>query len=78
MAKKQTRSAELPAGTTIEIEGIRKTVATAAYISAKTKQLREFGYETLTEEGLRKQLIALLAKKPLTVIGMFMESEVIL
>lgn len=53
----------------------------AAYVTAKTKQLREFGY-ALTEQHVSDQLDMLLAGKKLgtglTVIGSFMEDEVIL
>lgn len=63
----------------IEINGVRKRVATVEYISAKTKQLQEFGYSSLTKAEVERQLSVVLSKKRehLTVIGMFMENEVI-
>ena len=49
------------------------------YIEAKTKQLQDFGYPGLTENEVREQLAKILAKdKKLSVIGMFMEDEIIL
>lgn len=57
-------------------------VPRAAYVKAKANQLREFGYPTLTDDELDKQITALMAGKKfgegLTVIGMFMEGEVLL
>lgn len=56
-------------------------VPRAAYVKAKTQQLREFGYTTLTEEHVNEQVDAVLAKKEfgkgLTVIGKFMEVEIV-
>lgn len=53
----------------------------AAYVKAKTKQLQEFGYPSLTEQEVDEQIDALLAGKKfghgLTVIGMFMDKEVL-
>lgn len=53
----------------------------AAYVKAKTKQMREFGYPDLTEAHVDEQITALLAGKKfgdgLTVIGMFMDKEVL-
>lgn len=53
-------------------------VPSSAYVRAKTKQLIEFGYPTLTETDVSEQLEALLAGKKLTVVGKFMEDEVVL
>jgi len=51
------------------------------YVRAKTRQLREFGYDYLTEKHVDEQVDALLQGKAfgkgLTVIGKFMEGEVI-
>lgn len=51
-----------------------------AYVKAKTKQLREFGYNDLTEEHVNEQVDAVLEGKKfgagLTVIGVFMEGEI--
>jgi hypothetical protein len=64
----------------VRIEGKEGVVDRTKYVQAKTKQLREFGYSTLTEAEVNEQIDALLAKKTfgegLTVIGMFMEGEV--
>ena len=53
----------------------------AEYVRAKTHQLREFGYDDLTEKHVDEQVDALLQGKAfgkgLTVIGKFMEGEVI-
>lgn len=49
----------------------------AAYIKAKTRQLRDFGYRDITERHVGEQVDALLAGKKLTVIGKFMEDEII-
>lgn len=56
-------------------------VPRAAYVKAKTKQLVEFGYPSLTESETEKQVQAVLDGKKfgkgLTVIGMFMEDEIV-
>ncbi len=49
----------------------------AAYVTAKTKQLIEFGYAKLTEQQVNDQITAIIDKQPLNVIGMFMEKEVL-
>lgn len=62
----------------VNIDGRRATVAAAHYIKAKTKQLREFGYPTLTEAEVEKQLRMILAKEEVSgVIGMFMQDEIV-
>jgi len=52
-----------------------------AYVKAKTKQLREFGYSTLTESHVDEQVDAVLQKKEfgkgMTVIGVFMKKEIV-
>ena len=55
------------------------TVSTADYIRARTKDLIEYGYRDLTEEDLAEQLGFYLAYKDseLTVIGLFLDGEVI-
>ncbi len=56
-------------------------VTRSAYVTAKTKQMREFGYSHVTEKETDEQIDAVLAKKKfgkgLTIIGKFMEGEVI-
>lgn len=58
-----------------------KEVPREAYVKAKTKQLRKFGYRTLTEDEVDKQIDALLGQKSLgdglTVIGMFIKGEIV-
>lgn len=65
----------------IKLEGKEYVVPRKAYAIKKTKQLQEFGYPTLTVDELEEQIDALLAKKELgkglTVVGMFMEGEVL-
>lgn len=54
-----------------------RTVARKDYVTAKTKQLREFGYEDLSEADVSEQLDKVLANdSKLTVIGIFMKDEV--
>lgn len=66
---------------TVVIDYKEAVVPRAAYVKAKTKQLREFGYPELTEAEVDAQIDALLTNKKLgdglTVIGMFMEDEVL-
>jgi hypothetical protein len=48
------------------------------YIIAKTKQLQEFGYPSLTAYEVGKQLDKILVgDKKLSVIGMFMKEDII-
>lgn len=58
-----------------------QVVPREAYVKAKTKQLRDFGYNDLTEEHVNEQVDAVLAKKEfgdgLTIIGKFMEGELV-
>ncbi len=52
-------------------------VDTEQYIKSKTRDLRQFGYSTLTEDGVRRQIIAILAGEKLNVIGMFIEGDIV-
>lgn len=65
-----------------KIDGKSVECDRAAYVKAKTKQLREFGYPSLTEREVNEQIDCLIAGKTLgnglTVIGKFMEEEVII
>ncbi len=61
----------------IDVEGSMANVPRKAYVTAKTKQLRAFGYPDLTEKSVDDQITAILEGKELDVIGMFMEREVI-
>ena len=47
------------------------------YVKAKTRQLREFGYNDLTEQQVDEQITKILNGEPLDVIGLMMEDEVI-
>ena len=66
----------------IRMDGEEHDVPRKAYVTAKAKQMREFGYPSVTEDGINEQIEALSAKKEfgkgLTVIGMFMKDEIIL
>lgn len=68
-------------GIKVNLDGKIGMVDREAYVKAKTKQLREFGYPTLTEDETDAQVSALLDRKEfgkgLTVIGMFMEGEIV-
>lgn len=65
----------------IRYDNKEKTVSREDYERAKLRHLREFGYPKLTLAEVQEQIDALLAKKEfrdgLTVIGMFMEDEVV-
>lgn len=70
---------QLPKTITIQMPDSdeQKLVSTEDYIRAKTKTLKEFGYETLTQNEVREQLTKILAKENLSVIGMFMKDDVV-
>ncbi len=60
----------------IEVDGKELIVPYNRYVSAKTKDLREFGYEGLKEESVSAQLDLLLGgKKWTTVIGCVISSD---
>lgn len=62
----------------LSIDGVTRYVSRTLYVEAKTKQLREFGYTTLTKKHVAEQLEKILTgDKDLSVIGRFMEDEVI-
>ena len=46
-----------------------------AYVKAKTKDLREFGYADITEEAVSEQLAAALSGDDLNVIGIFIKRD---
>lgn len=52
-------------------------INTQAYVKAKTRDLQKFGYSDLTEDTVRDQVIAILNGEKLTVIGMFMEGDIV-
>lgn len=55
----------------------QREVLTGVYISAKTKALRDFGYTNLTEDTVKEQIEKILAGEKLSVIGMFIESDIV-
>lgn len=61
----------------IKVNDIVKIVSTKDYITAKTKQLQEFGYEKLTESEVKNELEKIYNNKKLTVIGMFMVEDIV-
>ena len=68
----------LPNEILIEVDEHKKLVLTKSYIMAKTKQLQEFGYTTLTEQETTEQLKNILdGDKPLSIIGQFMVGEIV-
>lgn len=81
--KKKNRkpATELPPQLRVKIEDREGLVPRKAYVEAKWKQMVEFGYSTLTLEEADAQVSALLEGKKfgdgLTVIGMFMQDEVL-
>ena len=65
------------------MDGVEKQVTKEDYIEAKTKQMVEFGYRSLTEDHISQQLELVLAGKMtmaegLTVIGMFIKQDVVM
>lgn len=54
----------------------RRVVFKKDYITAKTKDLKSFGYKGLTEKEVAKQLENILNKKKLSVIGILMENDI--
>lgn len=54
-----------------------RVVLKSDYITAKTKDLQEYGYATLTEEEVKTQLNKILyGDINLSVIGLFMEDDI--
>lgn len=67
---------------TLDIEGRKLSAPKSAYARAKLKQLKEFGYSDLTLQEVYREIDSILAGKTLTtgltIIGGFMEKEIIL
>ena len=61
----------------INLEGRILPVKKSAYVKVKTKDLREFGYTSLTEEDVSNQLEKVINGEELSVIGMFIEKDII-
>lgn len=79
---KKAQKTEMP-NLKIKIDGSDREmeVPRSAYVKAKAKQLREFGYAKLTEHELIEQIDAVIAGKEigtgLTVIGGFIKDEIV-
>lgn len=61
----------------VNLEGRVTTVSKEKYIKAKTKDLKDFGYTNLTEKDVTDQLEKVLNKENLSVIGMFIEKDIV-
>lgn len=61
----------------IDLDGRRLTVDKDIYVTAKTKDLREFGYGNLSESEVEFQLEQVLKGGELNVIGMFIEKDIV-
>jgi len=53
------------------------TASTKDYLFAKLCDLQEFGFKDLTESVLRDQLKKIIKNEKLSVIGKFMEDEIV-
>lgn len=53
-----------------------RTVSKKDYIEAKTKDLIEFGYTSLTEKEVEEQVEKVLQKGELTIIGHFCKGDI--
>lgn len=62
----------------LKVDGRSLEAYRSKYAKAKFKQLREFGYSTLTLDEVNTQIDQLLAGKKdgLTIIGMMMQDEI--
>ena len=63
---------------TVEVDGVRVKISKKKYIKAKTKDLKEFGYPDLTQKHVAEQLEKVLKGQKLTVIGKFIEGDIIM
>ena len=52
------------------------TVSKQHYVTAKTKDLKEFGYESLTEAEVEDQVDKILNGEDLGVIGLFCKDDI--
>ena len=76
--KKPKKAKPAPDTLRIRMDGHEQDVPRKDYVTAKTKQMQEFGYPSVTEDGINEQIEALFAKNKLTVIGWFMKDEIVL
>jgi hypothetical protein len=72
----KTKLTKLPDEIIITVDYKTKRVLTKDYVMAKTKSLREFGYDDLKEKTVEDELLKVLNKGKLSVIGMFIKGEV--
>jgi len=64
---------------TFEIDDKILTVYRNEYVTAKTKDLKEFGYQNITEQEVDRQLQKILnGDTDLSVIGQFMIDEIVI
>lgn len=59
----------------LNLDGKKISAARDVYIKQKTKQLREFGYSSLTEKEVTEALDKAISGKAEDVISMFIESD---
>lgn len=52
-------------------------VKSSDYVKAKTKDLRAFGYEELTESEVENQLNLVLTGGKVNIIGMFIQKDIV-
>jgi hypothetical protein len=63
----------------IDLDGKTVNVQVCDYVSAKTKDLIEFGYSTLTEEAVTKSVRRIVnGEKATDIIDHFIKSDIIL
>lgn len=62
---------------TINLDGRILKIDKDQYIAAKTKDLRGYGYEKLSESEVENQLNKVLKGEELSVIGMFIEKDIV-
>lgn len=53
-----------------------RIVEKSDYIKAKTNDLKEFGYESITESCVSEQLEKVIKGEKLSVIGMFIKDDI--
>ena len=64
---------------TIQVNDTVKVFYRSEYVTAKTKDLQEFGYPNLTEQEVDRQLQKILnGETDLSIIGRFMVDEIVI
>lgn len=67
---------KLPEYINIETDNITGRVLSSDYVTAKTKDLIEFGYKELTEHEVSQQVLKVLNRDlDLSIIGRFVQSD---